>query len=171
MIAANAHNRRLAIAQYDEMLLWIVVALLAFGLVMVYSASIATAEASKFTGYRAEYYLMRHGLFILVGILIGIATFQISLEEWQKLAPYLFFVGVILLALVLIPGIGREVNGSRRWLSWLGVNLQPSELMKLFAVLYAAQYAIRKGSLKEKLGSEKLSAVFMPMLAVMALVV
>ncbi len=170
MIAANAHNRRLAIAQYDEMLLWIVVALLAFGLVMVYSASIATAEASKFTGYRAEYYLMRHGLFILVGILIGIATFQISLEEWQKLAPYLFFVGVILLALVLIPGIGREVNGSRRWLSWLGVNLQPSELMKLFAVLYAAQYAIRKGSLKEKLGSEKLSAVFMPMLAVMALV-
>ena len=83
MIAA-AHNRRLAMAQYDEMLLWIVLALLAFGLVMVYSASIATAEASKFTGYRAEYYLMRHGLFILVGIMAGVVAFQISLEEWQK---------------------------------------------------------------------------------------
>jgi len=170
MIAAHAHNRRLAMAQYDEMLLWIVLALLTFGLVMVYSASIATAEASKFTGYRAEYYLMRHGLFILVGMMAGIIAFQISLEEWQKLAPYLFCFGVVLLALVLIPGVGREVNGSRRWLSFLGINLQPSELMKLFAVLYAAQYAIRKGSIKEKLGKEKLSAVFLPMLAVMALV-
>ncbi len=165
MFASSVNNHRTATPQYDAMLLWIVLTLLALGLVMVYSASIATAEASRFTGYRAEYYLMRHGFFILVGVIAGIAAFQISMEEWQKLAPDLFAFGVLLLALVLIPGVGREVNGSRRWLSLLGVNLQPSELMKLFAVLYAAQYAVRKGIIKEKLVS-----VFMPMLAVMALV-
>ncbi len=165
MFSASVNNHRTATPQYDAMLLWIVLVLLALGLVMVYSASIATAEASRFTGYRAEYYLMRHGFFILVGVIVGIAAFQISMEEWQKLAPYLFAFGVLLLALVLIPGVGREVNGSRRWLSLLGINLQPSELMKLFAVLYAAQYAVRKGIIKEKLVS-----VFMPMLAVMALV-
>ena len=165
MFTSSVNNHRTATPQYDVMLLWIVLALLALGLVMVYSASIATAEASRFTGYRAEYYLMRHGFFILVGVIAGIAAFQISMEEWQKLAPYLFAFGVLLLALVLIPGVGREVNGSRRWLSLLGINLQPSELMKLFAVLYAAQYAVRKGIIKEKLVS-----VFMPMLAVMALV-
>ena len=165
MFSASVNNHRTATPQYDAMLLWIVLVLLALGLVMVYSASIATAEASRFTGYRAEYYLMRHGFFILVGVIAGIAAFQISMEEWQKLAPYLFAFGVLLLALVLIPGVGREVNGSRRWLSLLGINLQPSELMKLFAVLYAAQYAVRKGIIKEKLVS-----VFMPMLAVMALV-
>ena len=165
MFTSSVNNHRTATPQYDVMLLWIVLALLALGLVMVYSASIATAEASRFTGYRAEYYLMRHGFFILVGVIAGIAAFQISMEEWQKLAPYLFAFGVLLLALVLIPGVGREVNGSRRWLSLLGINLQPSELMKLFAVLYAAQYAVRKGIIKEELVS-----VFMPMLAVMALV-
>lgn len=165
MFSTSVNNHRTATPQYDAMLLWIVLVLLALGLVMVYSASIATAEASRFTGYRAEYYLMRHGFFILVGVIVGIAAFQISMEEWQKLAPYLFAFGVLLLALVLIPGVGREVNGSRRWLSLLGINLQPSELMKLFAVLYAAQYAVRKGIIKEKLVS-----VFMPMLAVMALV-
>lgn len=170
MFAASVNNRRSAMPQYDGMLLWIVLILLAFGLVMVYSASIATAEASKFTGFRAEYYLMRHGFFILVGLIVGVAAFQVSMEEWQKLAPYLFAFGVALLVLVLIPGVGREVNGSRRWLSLLGLNLQPSELMKLFAVLYAAQYAVRKGIIKEKLGQEKLGAIFLPMLVVMALV-
>ena len=60
------------------------------------------------------------------------------------MAPYLFLLGVGLLVLVLMPGIGREVNGSRRWLSLFVINLQPSELMKLFAVLYAADYTVRK---------------------------
>ncbi|MDE2118130.1 MAG: putative lipid II flippase FtsW, partial [Betaproteobacteria bacterium] len=86
-------------------------------------------------------------------------------QTWQKLAPYLFMLGVMLLILVLIPGIGRAVNGSRRWLSLFVINLQPSELMKLFAVLYAADYTMRKGSVKHTFRK-----AFLPMFAVMTLV-
>ncbi len=165
MRAASLNAVRPAMMEYDEILVWIILALLSIGLVMVYSASVATAEASKFTGFRSEYYLLRHGLYILVGITAGAIAFQVSLDDWQKLAPYLFLLGVLLLVLVLIPGIGREVNGSRRWLSLLGINLQPSELMKLFVVLYAADYTVRKGAVKNSFGK-----AFLPMFAVMVLV-
>jgi cell division protein FtsW len=152
-------------AQYDELLIWVLAGLLALGLVMVYSASIATAEASKFTGYQPTYYLLRHGVFISVGLLAGLFAFQVPVQIWQNYAPHLFLIGAALLVLVLVPGIGREVNGSRRWLSLFIVNLQPSELMKLFAVLYAADYTVRKG----KVG-HLFSKAFVPMFAVMALV-
>ena len=151
MIAASLlTNRHPALVEYDGILSWITIALLAFGLIMVYSASIATAEASKFTNFQPTYYLVRHGLYIFVGIVAGVMAFQVSLENWQRLAPYLFLLGVALLILVLIPGIGREVNGSRRWLSLFVINLQPSELIKLFAVLYAADYMVRKMDVKER---------------------
>ncbi len=165
MRAASLNAARPALAEYDQMLVWITLALLAIGLVMVYSASIATAEASKFTGFRPEYYLIRHGLYIFIGIMAGMMAFQVSLQDWQKWAPYLFLLGAALLVLVLIPGIGREVNGSRRWLPLLVVNLQPSELMKIFAVLYAADYTVRKGGVKHTF-----IKAFLPMFMVMVLV-
>ena len=152
-------------AQFDELLIWALLALLALGLVMVYSASIATAEAGKFTGYQPAYYLLRHGAYIAAGLLAGLLAFQVPVQLWQNYAPYLFLTGVLLLVLVLIPGIGREVNGSRRWLSLFVVNLQPSELMKLFAVLYAASYTVRKAKVKGTFVK-----AFLPMFAVMALV-
>ena len=132
---------------------------------MVYSASISTAEASKFTGYQPAYYLLRQGIFIAVGLLAGLFAFQIPVQTWQNHAPNLFLLGAALLVLVLIPHVGREVNGSRRWLSLFVVNLQPSELMKLFAVMYAADYTVRKG----KVG-QSFNQAFLPMFAVMALV-
>ncbi len=152
-------------AQFDELLIWVLMALLALGLVMVYSASIATAEAGKFTAYQPAYYLLRHGVFIAAGLFAGVLAFQVPVQLWQNYAPYLFVFGALLLVLVLVPGIGREVNGSRRWLSLLIVNLQPSELMKLFAVLYAASYTVRKVKVKDIFVK-----AFVPMFAVMALV-
>ncbi|MDH4284966.1 MAG: FtsW/RodA/SpoVE family cell cycle protein, partial [Gallionellaceae bacterium] len=107
MSAASLSAPRRMFPEYDEVLVWAVLALLAIGLVMVYSASIATAEGSKFTGFRSAYYLTRHSLFIFVGVMAGAAAFQVKVETWQKLAPYLFLLGVVLLVLVLIPGIGR----------------------------------------------------------------
>jgi cell division protein FtsW len=143
MLPASDAARRMP-AEVDLTLLWSSLILLLVGMVMVYSASIAIAEAGRFTGNHPAYYLVRHGVFLTIGLVAAGVTFQVPLSTWQKLAPWLFVAGFILLALVLIPGVGRDVNGARRWLSLSVANLQPSELMKLFAVLYAADYTIRK---------------------------
>ena len=130
--------------ELDLILIWSVVGLLLLGLVMVYSASIAIAEGSRFTNYQSHYFLMRHAVFLAIGIGLGLVSFQFSMARWQQLAPVLFVAGVVLLVVVLIPGVGREVNGAQRWLSLGPVNMQPSELMKIFAALYAADYTVRK---------------------------
>jgi cell division protein FtsW len=151
-------------AQYDNLLIWVFIALLSVGLVMVYSSSIATAEGSRFTNHQATYYLTRHSMFIGVGLLAGLFAFQVPVQVWQSYSPYLFMAGALLLLLVLIPHVGREVNGSRRWLSLFVINLQPSELMKLFAVMYAADYTVRKGAVKHLF-----IKAFLPMFAVMVM--
>ncbi len=132
------------IRELDLVLIWSSLALLLLGLVMVYSASIATAEGSRFTGFQANYFLIRHAVFLAIGMVVGLLAFQIPMRTWQEAAPLLFIAGVVLLLVVLIPHVGREVNGARRWLPLGVVNLQPSELMKLFATLYAADYTVRK---------------------------
>ncbi len=157
---------------YDTTLAWSILLLLAIGLVMVYSASIATAEASRHTGYQPSYFLIRHAMYVSVGLGAATVAFQVPLKAWHRLAPYLFIVGAVLLALVLVPGIGRSVNGSRRWLPLFVVNLQPSELMKLFVALYAASYAVRKASFlhaKQPLRQTLLKG-FLPLLVVMVVI-
>jgi len=156
---------RMPAAEYDQTLVWVTVLLLALGLVMVYSASIAIAEAGRASGNQASYYLVRHALFVAAGLIIALAVFQVPVRSWQQAAPWLFLVGVALLALVLVPGIGREVNGSKRWLSLYFVNLQPSELMKFFVVLYAADYTVRRA-----VHMDSLRRGFLPMLTVMLIV-
>src|SRR5437868_12009374 len=128
---AQAGRDRSTLLVYDSTLAWAGLLLLAIGVVMVYSASIAMAEASAHTGYRAWYFLVRHTLFVGVGLAVALVAFQVPIRVWQQLAPYLFLVGIALLVVVLIPGIGKTVNGSRRWLSLFVLNLQPSEFMKL----------------------------------------
>jgi len=131
-------------SEIDLALLWSTLVLLVIGMVMVYSASMATAEAARQTGNQSSYFLIRHGVFVIVALVAAGMAFQVPMATWQRWSPWLFVAGFVLLALVLIPGVGREVNGARRWLSLGLVNLQPSELMKLFAVLYAADYTARK---------------------------
>lgn len=133
-----------AASEIDPLLLWPPVALLLIGMVMVYSASIAIAEGSSFTGHQPAFFLIRHTIFMLVGLIAALIAFQIPMRYWQQLAPWLFLAGLLLLLLVLFPGIGKVVNGSQRWIGLGPINLQPSEFMKLFAVLYAADYTTRK---------------------------
>jgi cell division protein FtsW len=152
-------------AELDLTLFWSVVLLLSLGLVMVYSASIAMSEAEKLSGYRMHYYLMRHSIFLVMGIVGGFIAFQIPVALWQRLALPLFIVGGFLLVLVLIPGIGREVNGSRRWISLGFTGMQPSELMKFFVVLYAADYTVRKAAFMHDFKKG-----FLPMLSVMVFI-
>jgi cell division protein FtsW len=150
--------------EYDLWLVWTTVTLLALGTVMVYSASIAIAEGSRVTGYQPTYYVVRHAAYVAIGAAVALFAFQIPLSVWQKAAPALFMVGLVLLALVLVPGIGREVNGSRRWLSLYFVNFQPSEAMKLLVVIYAADYTVRKAAYMNSLRRG-----FLPMFIVMLL--
>ncbi|QID17031.1 putative lipid II flippase FtsW [Nitrogeniibacter mangrovi] len=131
-------------AELDGLLIWSAVALLLFGWVMVYSASIATAEGLAYTGHQSTYYLVRHGVFLAIGAVVGLVAFQMPMRSWQQLSPHLFIGGIAMLALVVVPGLGREVNGASRWLPLGPINFQPSEAMKLFVALYAADYTVRK---------------------------
>lgn len=140
---ASISNQRV-IPDFDQALIWSAILLLSLGLVMVYSASISIAEAGRGTDGYAAYFLVRHGIYLAVGLLIGLIAFQIPMRLWQKYSLYPFLLGMALLILVLVPGIGNEVNGSRRWLSLFIVNLQPSEFMKLFVVIYVANYTIQR---------------------------
>jgi cell division protein FtsW len=150
---------------YDFALVWAVLLLLALGLVMVYSSSIAIAEGGRSYGQQPAYFLLRQGVYLAVSFVLAMAAFQVPVAVWQKGALYLFLLGVGLLALVLIPGVGREVNGSQRWLSLFVVNFQPSEIMKFFAVIYAADYTVRKAG-----DMHSVSKGFLPMFGVMFLV-
>ncbi|MEF8701022.1 MAG: putative lipid II flippase FtsW [Candidatus Accumulibacter sp. UW26] len=143
MLPSLGAERRMP-SEIDLALLWSTLVLLVIGMVMVYSASMATAEAARQTGHQPTYYLIRHAVFLVAALVAASLAFQVPLITWQRWSPWLFVAGFVLLALVLIPGIGREVNGARRWLPLGVANLQPSELMKLFAVLYAADYTVRK---------------------------
>ena len=158
-----AHNA--PAAEYDRSLAWAALLAAALGAVMVYSASISTAEASRYTGYNPAYYLLRHGLFLAVALLAATSVFLVPVRVWQQAAPWLFVGAIALLALVLVPGIGREVNGARRWISLYVLTVQPSELMKLAVVLYAADYTVRKHAVMKSFKKGLL-----PMLGVMLLV-
>jgi len=131
---------------------------------MVYSASIAIADAGRGVG-GTGYYLLRHAAYLAVGLLLGLLAFLVPMRAWQKYAVHLLAFGALLLVLVLIPGIGLEVNGSRRWISLFVVNFQPSELMKFFVVIYAAGYVVRKANCLDSFREG-----FLPMLLIMAIV-
>ena len=157
--------RATKVAEFDPLLVWSALGLLLFGLVMVYSSSIATAEGSKFTGYQSSFFLIRHSVFLAIGLLLGVVAFQIPMRFWQQFAPLLFLLGFVLIGIVLIPHVGRSVNGAQRWLPLGPINLQPSELMKLFSVLYAADYTTRKLA-----DMDSFRRGFVPMAIVMVLV-
>lgn len=136
---------RTRIRNYDAALVIAASALLLLGLIMVYSASVALADGPRFSALDRHHFLIRHTVFLLVGTAMAGFVFTLSMATWQRLAIPAYVAALLLLIAVLIPGIGREVNGSWRWLSLgMGINLQPSELMKLAAVLYAADYTVRK---------------------------
>jgi cell division protein FtsW len=129
---------------FDLPLLACSATLVLFGLLMVYSASIALADGPRYESYGRYYFVIRHGLFILVGAMAALMAVNIPMSVWERFAMPLFLLSLFLLVVVLVPGIGREVNGARRWLPLGVVNFQPSELMKLAVVLFAAGYAVRK---------------------------
>ena len=146
---ARTRNTPAHVLGFDQALLWATVALLVFGLVMVYSASIAMPDNPKFARYAHTHFLTRHVISLVVAFIAALIAFQIPMQTWEKWAPWLFVLSLILLIAVLIPFIGKGVNGARRWISLGFMNFQPSELAKFAVLLYAADYMVRKMDVKE----------------------
>ncbi|UDM15885.1 putative lipid II flippase FtsW [Vogesella sp. XCS3] len=161
---SRRHHHTAPVTVLDEALMWAIALLLSISLVMVYSASIAYAEADAATNNR-YFYLFRHMIFMTIGLAGAAITFQVPTSIWQKYAGKFFLFAGFLLVLVLIPGIGKVVNGSRRWINLVVLNLQPSEVMKLAAAIYAADYTVRKAA---KLHSVREG--FLPILAAIVVV-
>ncbi len=126
----------------DHVLLLTTIALLAIGLVMVTSASISVAERSLSSPF---YYMQRQAVFILFGLFAAWLVYQVRLVYWEKSGMALLGFSLFLLILVLLPGVGKEVNGSTRWISLGLFNLQVSEAVKLFLIIYVAGYLVRHG--------------------------
>jgi len=132
---------------FDQPLVWVVVALLALSLVMVFSASIALPDNPRFARYASTHFLTRHVLAIGVGAVAALIVVQVPVAVWEKWAPWLFVAALALLVLVL--AIGKGVNGARRWIQLGPLQFQPSELAKLAIAMYAANYMVRKMEVKE----------------------
>ncbi len=135
---------------FDQALLWVVIALLAWGVVMVYSASIAMPDNPRFGNIEAYHFVKRHVISLFLGFICAVIAFKIPMNIWERYAPWLFVVSILLLVAVLIPHVGTVVNGARRWLSLGFMNFQPSELAKFAVVIYASDYMVRKMEVKER---------------------
>jgi len=134
-------NRAPGLFPVDLWLLGAALALLGFGLLMVASASMT--ESDRLTG-SAFFYVQRHLFAMLLGLAGAVLVFRVPMQKWQRWGPLLVFGGFVLLLALLLPGVGKTVNGATRWIP-LGVfNLQASEFMKLFMLLYIAGYLVRR---------------------------
>jgi len=161
----SSRGRVSKMMEYDQPLVWITLLLMLFGMVMVYSASIALPDSPKYAKYANTYFLKRQAIFICLALVAGLLVFRIRIEVWQRYASLMFVATLVLLALVFVPGVGFSVNGAQRWLDLKFFNLQPSEVMKIAVVLYAADYTVRKQEYMHKL-----TKGFLPMAGAIGLV-
>ena len=141
---------------YDRWLLIAAVALIALGLLMVTSASMVISDRRYHYPF---HFLFRQTSYLIVGVFVAVIIARIKIDIWQKISGYLLVIGFALLVLVLVPGIGHSVNGSRRWLGLGPIGVQVSELIKLFIILYLAGYLVRR----KKEVQQQLSGLIKPL--------
>lgn len=126
----------------DGVLIVITGLLLCLGLVMVASASITVADRQMDQPF---FYLYRQLMATALGVMLAYAMLKVRLANWERAGMWLLGFAMLLLVLVLIPGVGKMVNGSRRWIPLGVLNLQVSEVVKLWMLIYVAGYLVRKG--------------------------
>ncbi len=141
---SGVEQTRSRMMDYDQLLVWAVLSLMLIGLVMVYSASITLADGPKYANYSSNFFLIRHMISLTIAIGVGIWAFKIPTKVWDRYSPVIFGFTVLLLIIVLVPGLGKGVNGAKRWISLGVMNFQPSELMKFAAVIFAASYTVQR---------------------------
>lgn len=129
------------LALYDKWLIAAVIGLLIIGLMMVASSSVMVSTKLY---HQPFHFLIRQAAYLFVGLLAAIVVMRIDSSEWEKRSVPLLLICLVLLVLVLVPGIGRIVNGSRRWLAFGPIGLQVSELAKMSMIFYLAGYLVRQ---------------------------
>lgn len=157
-LSQPAHLLRDSLASLTERQVLLLSAgfLFCIGLIMVGSASMGVADASYGNPF---YFFIRHFIYLGIGLLTAAVVMQIPMQTWNQYCYHFFLLALLLILVVLIPGIGKRVNGSMRWIGVGGLTLQPSEVMKLAAVLALAGYLVRR---QEEVRS-KLSGFAKPM--------
>lgn len=131
------------LALYDKWLMSAVLVLIIIGLMMVSSSSVMISTKHFHTPF---HFLIRQSCYLFLGLALALMVMRIDTKYWEQISPSLLLISLILLILVLIPGFGRVVNGSRRWLGFGGVGIQVSELVKLTMILYLSGYLVRQGA-------------------------
>ena len=133
----------------DTTILWLMGTLLLWGLVMVYSTTIGMPDSPKFAKYTQLHFLSRHVLSLSIALIAAALAYRVPMAVWERAAPAIFIAALVMLVLVLIPHVGKGVNGARRWIGLGFMNFQPSEFAKFAVLLYASNYMVRKMALRE----------------------
>ncbi|GJM06495.1 MAG: putative lipid II flippase FtsW [marine bacterium B5-7] len=126
---------------FDHWLVISVLAIMAMGVLMVTSASMVISAKQYGNSF---HYAVHQLLYLFMGISVALVVLRVKMETWERISPWLVLVSFILLLAVLVPGIGRSVNGSRRWINLLVINVQVSEVVKLCMILFMSGYLIRR---------------------------
>jgi len=125
----------------DMWLLGITGALLTIGFIMIASSSMEVAASQNDSAF---YYVLRHGVYLGLALAGAAVVFSVPIAWWEKSSWLLLLIALAILLLVLLPGVGRTVNGSTRWIGFGAFNVQPSEVAKVFLVAYVAAYLVRR---------------------------
>ncbi|MEH6649341.1 MAG: putative lipid II flippase FtsW [Motiliproteus sp.] len=126
---------------YDPLLLISATSLLLIGFLMITSASMEVSDRDYGSPF---YHALKHGIFMLIALVAAATVFMVPMRFWQQTSHWWLLLGFVLLVLVLVPGIGREVNGSTRWIRLGPVNIQTSEIAKFCMILYMGGYLVRR---------------------------
>lgn len=111
------------------------------GLIMVGSASMGVADATYGNPF---YFFVRHFIYLCVGLVAGAIALQVPMQSWQRNSKWLLLFAYVLIIAVLIPGIGKRINGSMRWIGVGPLTLQPSEIAKIAIIIFLAGYLVRR---------------------------
>ncbi len=129
------------LALYDKWLIMAIIGLLIIGLMMVASSSVMVSTKLY---HQPFHFLIRQAAYLFVGFVVAMVVMRVDSSEWEKYSVTLLFICLLMLLLVLVPGIGRIVNGSRRWLAFGPISIQVSELAKMTMIVYVAGYLVRQ---------------------------
>lgn len=163
----NLVSERRVIWHYDKWILFVVLAIMAFGLLMVSSASMVISDRQYDYPF---HYLLRQAMYLLIGIVSAAVVTRIPIKIWHKYSGYLILLSLLMLVVVLIPGLGKMVNGSRRWLHLGVASIQVTELVKLFSIIYLANYLVRfKDQVKTQLMGTVKPMILLAIMAVLLL--